>query len=121
MPTSDLRNLIYRAALPVLAPSPRGRMTHLRSGRQLCSFGNYEKLLVRHHVLGASLLLRKGNETGRVDTSVSEPRHIADRDTIYRVASITKMATALVTLSLIDEGAFTLDSPAAALLPGGDQ
>ena len=121
MPTSEARNLIYRAALPVLAPSPRGQMTHSRSGQPLISFGAYERLLVRHHVLGACLLLRRGEAVARVDTSVARPKHIAGPDTLYRVASITKMATALVTLSLVADGAFTLDTPVAGLLPGGEK
>lgn len=120
MPTTNLKNIIYRAALPVLAPSPRGQMTHEAAGETICGMKTYEGLLKRHHVLGASLLLRKGEKTARVDTSVREPQHAASADTMYRVASITKMATALATLSLIGEGAFELDTPVTALLPAGE-
>ena len=120
MPTTNTKNLLYRAALPVLAPSPGGQMSHETTGERLRTMPDYERLLKKHHVLGASLLLRKGERIARVDTSVREPRHTAGPDTLYRVASITKMATALVTLSLVDGGAFSLETPVSALLPGGE-
>lgn len=117
MPTSPLRNLLYQAALPVLAPSPRGQMTHIITGQALQTMPDYERLLCRHHALGSSLLLRGKGLLAQVDTSVAKPLHTAGPDTLYRVASITKMATALVTLMLAEDGLFTLDTPVAQLLP----
>ena len=117
MPTTNFRNLLYRAALP-FSPSPRGQMTHEAYGQPI-DMKAYERILRQHHVLGASLLLTAGDDFAAVHTSISKPAHHADRDTMYRVASVTKMATALVTLKLAEEGAFTLDSPIAPLLPGG--
>lgn len=118
MPTSNLRNLLYRAALP-LAPSPRWQMTHEAYGEPI-DIKAYERLLRQHHVLGASLLLTTGDEFAAVHTSISTPAHHADHDTLFRVASITKMATALVTLKLAEEEAFSLDDPIAPLLPDAD-
>ncbi len=117
MPTTPLRNAVYRAALPLLAPSPKGQMTHEFSGERLVHMAKYERLLCRHHVLGASLMLSGGGHTRIVYTSTRRPAHVAAPDTMFRVASITKMATALVALTLCDEGLFTLDSPVAPLLP----
>ena len=121
MPTTDFRNLLYRCALPVLAPSPRGRMQHVQPDRPLDDLRGYERVLKRHHVLGASLLLDSGQERRQVYTSVAQPAHHADAATMFRVASITKMSTALVTLMLCDEGAFRLDDPVSALLPDGER
>lgn len=120
MPTSPMKNLLYRAALPVLAPSPKGQLHHMQSGHPVQSLADYEHLLCRHHVLGSALLLRQGDRQARVDTSVDQPAHHAAADTIYRVASITKMATALVTLLLVQDGVFTLDTPVASLLPDAE-
>ena len=39
-------------------------------------------------------------------------------DTLFRVASMSKPLTTLMMARLVDEGAFTWDTPAAALLPG---
>ena len=117
MPSTPLKNLIYRIALPFGAPSPHKQMKHLETGRELTHLPYYEHLLVKHRVLGASLLLKDGNETAQVHTTVYSPRHVAKEDTLYRVASITKMATALVTLVCVDEGHFTLDTPIRELLP----
>lgn len=119
MPTSAFRNRVYRMALPLLSPSPRGRMQHRCTAHPVQDLAGYERLLCRHHVLGATLLLAQGDAIARVDTSVSSPAHHAGEDTLYRVASITKMATALTTLMLVQEGALALDTPVAALLPEG--
>lgn len=117
MPSTPLKNLLYRIALPLAAPSPHKQMKHLETGRQLMHLPYYEHQLVKHHVLGASLLLNDGNETAQIHTTIYSPRHMAREDTMYRVASITKMATALVTLMCVDDGLFTLDTAIRNLLP----
>ena len=117
MPSTPLKNFLYRAALPFAAPNPHKQMKHIESGKALTHLPYYEHLLVKHHVLGASLLLSDGQHTAQVHTSTYSPRHIATEDTLFRVASITKIATALVTLICVDEGLFTLDSAIRTLLP----
>lgn len=117
MPSTPLKNLLYRAALPFGAPSPHNQMKHIETGKQLAHLPYYEHLLVKHRVLGASLLLSDGNDTAQVHTTVYDPLHVANENTMFRVASITKMATALVTLMCVDEGLFTLDTPIRKLLP----
>ena len=116
MPTNPLKNLIYRAML-FRAPSPYKIMRHAASGQELHHLPYYEHLMVRHHVLGASLLLDDGHRRAQLHTTVTVPMHAAQEDTLYRVASITKMATAVATLSCIAEGLFTLEAPVASLLP----
>ena len=106
MPTTPAKNLLYRAALPILAPRSRGQMTHHMSGHPLTSLPNYERILAKHHVFGASLLLQDGANCALCDTSTANPEHLAQENTLYRVASITKMATALVTLRCINNGLF---------------
>ena len=56
MPTTPLRNLTYRAALPFLAPSVRGRLIHSADGQSL-DLDAYTRFLCRYHVHGASLRL----------------------------------------------------------------
>ncbi|MBQ7845564.1 MAG: beta-lactamase family protein [Clostridia bacterium] len=115
MPTTNFRNLLYRAALP-LSPSPRGQMSHITHGHPI-DIKAFQRILCKHHVLGSSLLLCQGDDFATVHTSIRLPAHSANSDTLFRVASITKMATALVTLKLAEEGAFALDDPVAPLLP----
>lgn len=117
MPSTPLKNLLYRIALPLGAPNPHKQMKHLETGRALTHLPYYEHLMVKHRVLGASLLLENRNETAQVHTTVYSPRHVAQENTLYRVASITKMATSLVTLMCVDEGRFTLDTHIRDLLP----
>lgn len=117
MPSTPLKNLIYRVALPFFAPNPHKQMKHLETGKPLTHLPYYEHLLVKHRVLGASLLLDDGKHTAQVHTTVYSPRHVSKEDTLYRVASITKMATALVTLMCVDDGLFSLDTHIRQLLP----
>ncbi|MGN0793435.1 MAG: serine hydrolase domain-containing protein [Aristaeellaceae bacterium] len=117
MPTSLLKNLIYRAALPLLAPSPHKLMRHTAEGQPLHHLPYYEHLLVHHHVLGASLLLDDGQRRAELFTTVTVPMHAAEPETLFRVASITKMATALVTLRCVASGLFALETPVTELLP----
>lgn len=117
MPSSPFKNLLYHVLLPFLAPSPRGQMQHTFAGHGVLSLASYERILCRHHVLGASLLLSDGSNTASVFTSTANPAHHADNATYFRVASITKTATALTALRLIDQGLFTLDTPVVSLLP----
>lgn len=118
MPTTSFKNLIYGAALPLISPSPKGQMTHYSHGA-ITTLPQYEALLTRHHVFGATLLLKDGDRQTVVHTSTVTPAHYADDKTLYRVASITKTAAALVTLRLCDQGLLQLDSPISELLPGG--
>ena len=121
MPTTPMKNLLYRAALPLLSPSTHKRYRHETTGQTLNHLPYYEHLLARHHVAGASLLLRDGDRIAQVYTSCTRPAHAAGPDTLYRVASITKTATALTVLTACDAGAFSLDTPIAPLLPDGDR
>lgn len=118
MPGGRIKNLIYRSILPLRAPSPRGCMRHLQPGTDLCDLNGYERLLVRHHVLGASLLLRDDDRSRAVFTSLDgDYARQSDENTLFRVASITKMVTALAILRLCDAGAFSPDDPVGPLLP----
>ena len=43
MPSTPLKNLLYRAALPLLAPSPHKQMKHLETGKPLAHLPYYEQ------------------------------------------------------------------------------
>lgn len=116
MPTTKLKNAVYRCALPILATNVSGKMRHQTAGRSLNGMAQYERLLRKHHVLGASFMLRSGKEISLTSTSLTEPKRNVDENSLFRIASITKTLTALSALRFVEKGAFTLDSPASALL-----
>jgi CubicO group peptidase (beta-lactamase class C family) len=66
----------------------------------------------------ATLVWRDGvaNVTcvGRRDLDTNLP---VERDTIFRIASLTKPVTALAALTLLDEGRFALDDPITSVAP----
>ncbi len=118
MPTGFAKNLIYKLALPFLAPSPRGKMRFVSEGRTLQHPSDLEHVLVKHHVLGASLLLKQGVQQSLVHVSVDgKVQHHADNQTLYRVASITKVATTLAIMRLYEDHALSLDAPVSDVLP----
>ena len=117
MPSGKLNNAIYRAMLP-LAPSPRNRMRHRSEGQGLSDLPGYQRLLTKHHVLGASLLLKDGSRTAAVTTSLTGPHaRTCGPETLFRVASLTKMVTAVCLMRLWDEGKLSPETPLAELLP----
>lgn len=117
MPSTPMKNMLYRAALPFAAPSVHKQLVH--HGDNLNHLPYYEHLLTKHHVQGASLLLSDGTQQRITHTSVLNPRKEISSEKLFRVASITKMATALVTLMCIDDALFSLDSAVQDLLPDG--
>lgn len=46
-----------------------------------------------------------------------EKKQIANKETLYRIGSITKMFTAVIVFQLIEEGKLTLDSPVSTFFP----
>ncbi|GAA0318660.1 serine hydrolase [Actinoallomurus spadix] len=83
------------------------------------------RLAERHNVPGAQLgILRVG--TNEHDDELVEAAHgvlnvrtgvPAATDSLFQIGSITKVWTATVVMALVDEGALTLDTPVAEVLP----
>ncbi|MCY0941119.1 serine hydrolase domain-containing protein [Streptomyces antarcticus] len=68
---------------------------------------------------GAVALIAHGHDVevaaaGSVDTAGSAPMA---RDSLFRIASITKPVTAAATMMLVEDGSLTLDAPVARWLP----
>ena len=112
MPTTLLKNVMYRAVLPLAAPGCGRRPVSSVTGHELYDRRGLETLLRRHHVLGSATLLSNGNHTSIICSSSEKPFHHAEPDTFFRVASITKTATTVVCLHLADQGILSLDCPA---------
>lgn len=111
MPTTALKNLIYRAALPVKAPGPGRRPAVYAEGRSLCTPEDYARLLRKHHVLNSAALLGNRKEKLLLTCSLPVSGHTVTGRSMFRVASITKMAAALAALSAAEEGKLIPDAP----------
>ena len=111
MPTTRIKNAAYRCMLPLCAPSCGPRPVSSVTGRSLVYGKQFVRLLRRHHVLGSAVLLRSGADASLVCTSSVSPRHEAAPDTYFRVASITKTATAVLASRLFDEKVLDPDCP----------
>ena len=118
MPTTPLRNRLYQMALPLLAPRLPRRTEIRTEGREPIYGQEYAALLRKHHVMGAAALLRAGDEELLMLSDSPRPKHIARKETLFRVASITKMATALCVMRCQEEGLLELDRPVKAYFPG---
>ena len=111
MPTTKLKNILYRTALPFFAPNcPKHPITSV-SGREPVFSRDLESLHRRHHVLGSAVLLSSFGEHCLICTSSVNPEHKAYPETLFRVASITKTATAVLCGRLIDERILDPDRP----------
>ena len=117
MPTTKLKNTLYRLMLPFGAPSCPKEPISSVSGRPLSREKEYVSLLRKHHVLGSALLLSGSGSRSLVFSRSVEPAHVPDAETYFRVASITKIATAALVMRLADRGLVDLDEEAAVCLP----
>ena len=117
MPTTRMKNTFYRLALPLLAPRPGRDCLLPTEGRALSSLPAYRGLIRRHHVLGSACLLVSGESTAYLYTRSISPDHNPVLQPVFRVASITKMATALLTLVCVDRGLVSLDQPFISCMP----
>lgn len=111
MPTTKLKNTAYRLMLPLLAPSSGRHPVSSLSGHPIRYLHSFEYLIRRHHVLGSSVLLASDGITALICTSSADPRHLSAPDSFYRVASITKTATSLLTMRLCDDRILDQDCP----------
>jgi CubicO group peptidase (beta-lactamase class C family) len=71
-------------------------------------------------VAGCVTLVWRHGEIARVDTlghSDSESRAPMTRDTLFRIASMTKPVTSVAALMLVEEGRIALDDPVSRWLP----
>ena len=117
MPTTALKNTVYRIALPFLSPRPDRHCLIGMDGELSAGIKEYERLIRRHHVLGSSLLLTDGSRKVKLFTRSLNPPHDPLRQPVFRVASITKMATALLIMICVDRGTAALDDPLVQHMP----
>lgn len=115
MPTTKAKNLLYRLLLPFCAPRSGTHPVRTVSGHEIVNLKSFEHLVRKHHVLGSSTLITSGVDSSLICTSSNSPVHTARPDTIYRVASITKTATAVLTMHLADQHVLDIDSPVSDL------
>ena len=78
------------------------------------------RLVDAGELAGAATLVWRNGEV--VDTAAVGRRHLAsglpvERDTIFRIASMTKPVTTVAALMLLDEGRFALDDPITICAP----
>lgn len=115
MPTTRLKNTLYRLALPVKAPRLYPELT--AKGDPLSSPDAFLRLLRMHHVMGSATLLKDQSHRSVLLCSSRNPDHSVFWHSMFRVASITKMATALAALRAAEEGMLALDLPVLSYFP----
>ena len=120
MPTTKTKNILYRFLLPLFAPQCDSRPISGIAGGPLVHESEFIRLLHRHHILGSSTLLASGQRIMQIYTDSSSPSHHASPDTFFRVASITKSATAILAMKLAENGILTLDSPVSTYFSSQD-
>ena len=121
MPTIKAYNLLYRIALPLLSPALPADPVAAMHGHPFSDPGTLVSLLRKNHVSGAAIYLHSDSGSASVFTKAFHTQMIPDESTFYRVASITKMATALLAVRLMDLGLLDPDKPVSEMLPDGNQ
>ena len=103
MPTKGWKNNLYRLALPFRAPRPDRNPEISVQGHPLRAQKSLLRVLRKNHVLGASALLSEGRSRALVTCSLKHPYRKVTASSLFRVASITKMATSLAALAVLEE------------------
>ncbi len=120
MPSTKFKNLLYRSALPFFAPSA-GRSPLLPAqGHPLSDPGGLARIIRCHHAAGAAVLVADGKRRSLVVEKPSPAGQAASPDTYFRVASVTKMATALLSVLLVHDGLLDPDLPVSGYLPDSE-
>ncbi len=117
MPSTRLKNLAYRVLLPLRAPAPDRHPISGMSGHPLAARDELVRILRKHHVLGGSVLVSSGGEQSAILSSCLRTGQAVSSDSMFRVASITKTATAMLVLRFRDEGLLDPDAPISDVLP----
>ena len=117
MPTTKTKNMVYRLMLPLFAPRCGLHPITSVSGHPLRFYHTAEKIFRKYHVLGSATILSSGNEQSLILTSSSRPHHQSYATTFFRVASITKLATAVLTLHLAENRFVRIDDPVSRFFP----
>ena len=120
MPTTRLKNTLYRFLLPFCAPGCGMHPVSGLSGHRIIYLRTFSRLIRRHHVLGSASLLSSGNHSALLFTSSSNPCHTAFPETYFRVASITKIATAILVMRLADLGYLSPEDDAGSFFSDKD-
>ena len=103
MPTTKWKNRLYLLALPFRAPRLERNPQIRVEGHPLSAPDSWLRLLRKNHVLGASVLLADGSRQSRITCSLTNPRREISGSSMFRVASITKMATSLAALTVLED------------------
>ena len=120
MPTTTAKNFLYRIALPFLAPSvPAGSVSEIK-GHALSDQKSFTAVLRRNHISGGAFFFQAGSAGTSVFSRAFHSDLVPDEGTFFRVASITKMVTALLSVHLMDQGILDPDAPVSSLIPDGN-
>ena len=114
MPTTRFKNTLYRLALPFRAPRLERNPKLMVIGAPLRAENDYVRLLRKHHVMGSASLLKDEFNQVILLSSSQNPPHAVREDSLFRVASITKMAAALAVMVAVSQGKLSLGTPVLA-------
>ena len=121
MPTTKAKNILYRLALPAFSPPVRSTSVFSAEGHPLARPNDLSGILRRNHISGAAVFIQSGSNSSYVFSKAVHTDMVPDKHTFYRVASITKMATAFLAVRLMDSGVLDPEMPVSRILPNGDK
>ena len=119
MPTSKSKNLFYRAALPCCFPHIPGNPFISLEGHDILRKRRLAGIIRRNHLSGGAIAIKSSSDCSEIFTKSIHTTKMPGNQTYFRVASITKMATALLAVLLMDRGILDPEKPVSELLPDG--
>ena len=117
MPTTKIKNRLYKCLLPFAAPSVRKKPLARVTGHPITHNDLLISIIRRHHMTGTAGLISDGQKKACFFCNSFHTDLVPDENTLFRVASITKIATAMVIFILYDSGSLDLSTPVCDILP----
>ena len=117
MPTTTVKNILYRFLLPFAPRVSVSPLIHWNSS-PLNHVSAFSQIIRHHHISGGAFLFSSPEKNIPAYTGAFHSELFPSSDCFFRVASITKMATALLSFRLQDLGLLDLSAPVTEVLTG---
>ena len=119
MPTSKSKNLLYNLLLPFCFPHPPHNPFIGFEGHDVNRKQSLARIIRKNHLSGGAIAFKAGTDCSMVFTTAFHCSRMPGTQIYYRVASITKMATALLSVILMDRGIIDPDRPVTEMITDG--
>lgn len=117
MPSTRFKNFAYQILLPIVGPHVPAKPVYRISGHPLITESLLNHILHKNHILGGAVLISASDQHSLALSYSPFTNRQNDENLYFRVASITKTATALLVMRYAEREVLDLYRPVKEYLP----